>query len=167
MTAPEARASGPGMSRVDEGDDRQAAPGVFAQPPEQSPRVASGADQEDPPRGTLPICQGPDASRDIQCVVHELSPILGLGLLVRVTPRPVPGSTLTSGSSYRTSAFRIHAIVCFAQALRSTEPTINLSYSEDARGFEFSDDIRLGWRVNHWAHHRLANSRNRRASSLG
>ena len=54
--------------------------------------------------GVASSCRGRDVSRDVQSVVHESSPILGLGLMASVTSRTVPGSTLTSCSSYRTSA---------------------------------------------------------------
>ncbi len=121
------------MSRVDEADDRQAAPRPLHQVPEQSSRIAACADQDDPARGGCPVRRGPDVSGDIQCVVHESSPIPG---------SRAPGRRHTPARSgfdldvlFLISYVRVGMTPprSFAQALRSTEPTLNMSYSEDIK----------------------------------
>ena len=123
------------MPRIDEPDDRRPAP-----------RPCSGGvpGGERPDAGHRPgrpgsadeseACRGRILRRDIQCVVHESSPILGLGPIGRRhTPdrpgfdpdvfhphivRPHPGT--------RCSWFSL-------KLLASTEPTLNMSYSEIIR----------------------------------
>jgi hypothetical protein len=131
MTRPQSRR--PAVTRVDETDDRRAIPGTVAKAADQSACIAALAYQDDARRGRRMNGRRRIRPNAVVMAVHESPRASRCQARRRRDSRPhgALGPDRFHPGSYHPWHTSLDSD--FLQAVRSTEPTLNLSYSENKR----------------------------------